>query len=94
MVSLETILTEVLYISLVIHVVLMAVVARRVWRGENALDRLLAFELFGLLILAVLVLMSLITHKIIYIDAAFGLLALGFVATVALAKYLSDDQLF
>ena len=35
-----TILTYVLYLALLVHVGLLAVVLWRVWRGENVIDRL------------------------------------------------------
>lgn len=83
-----------LYLSLFIHVALMAVALRRVWRGENAIDRLMGFDLLSLLTVAILVLLSIIRQRIIYIHVALGLVALGFVGTIALCKYLADEELF
>jgi multicomponent Na+:H+ antiporter subunit F len=62
--------------------------------GENIIDRLMGFELIGTLILAVLVLLSLISRRIIYIDVALGIAALSFIGTIALAKYVADEQMF
>lgn len=90
----ENILITVLYISLVIHIGLMAIALWRVWQGENVIDRLMGFDLLGALTIAVLVLLSLIGRRIIYIDVALGLAALSFVGTIALAKYVSDEQMF
>jgi multisubunit Na+/H+ antiporter MnhF subunit len=87
-------ITYTLYLALFIHVALMAVALRRVWCGENAVDRLMGFDLLSLLTMAILVLLSIIRQRIIYIDVALGLVALGFVGTIALAKYLADEQLF
>lgn len=84
----------VLYAALLIHVLLVALVVWRVWRGENAIDRLIGAELTGTLILAVLVLVSLINRESIYIDVALGLAALGFVGTIALARYIVDESVF
>ncbi len=66
----------------------------RVWRGENAVDRLLGADLIGTLILAVLVLVALITRQSLYLDMALGLAALGAVGTIALAKYIADQRMF
>ena len=66
----------------------------RVWRGENVIDRLIAVELVTTLFLAVLVLIALIFERTIYIDVALGLAALGFIGTLALAKYVADEQMF
>jgi multicomponent Na+:H+ antiporter subunit F len=88
------ILQIVLYISLVIHLLLTTVVVWRLWRSENVVDRLVAVELVTTLVLAVLVLVSLIYRDSIYIDVALALAALGFISTIALAKYVADEKLF
>ncbi len=90
----ETLLSAVLYISLVIHILMIAIAVWRVWRGENVIDRLLGAELISTLMLAILVLISLIFRDSIYIDVALGLGALGFISTIALAKYVADEQMF
>jgi multisubunit Na+/H+ antiporter MnhF subunit len=89
-----TILTYVLYLALLIHIGLLAVVLWRVWRGENVIDRLMSADLLGTLTLAVLVLLALIERDSIYIDVALGLAALGFIGIIALAKYVADEQMF
>lgn len=88
------ILLTTLYASLVIHILLIGVAVWRVWRGENVIDKLMGTELVTTLFLAVLVLVALIYRDSIYIDVALGLGALSFVGTVALAKYLADEQMF
>lgn len=90
----ENILINMLYLSLGIHIGLMFVALWRVCRGENIIDRLMGFELLGTLVLAVLVLVSLISRRIIYIDVALGIAALSFIGTIALAKYVVDEQMF
>ena len=92
--TLEIIFTDILYVSLLIHIVLMSVAFYRVWRGENVIDRLLGLDMLSTLTLAVLVLLSLINQRIIYLDIALGLAALGFVVMIALAKYVADEQMF
>ena len=89
-----TILTYVLYLALLVHIGLLAVVLWKVWRGENIVDRLMSADLLGTLTLAVLVLLALIERDSIYIDVALGLAALGFVGIIALAKYVADEQVF
>lgn len=84
----------VLHIALAVHIVLIAVCVWRVWRGENVIDRLLGADLVGTLMLGVLVLIALIWLNPTYIDVALGLSALGFVGTIALAKYIADQQMF
>jgi multisubunit Na+/H+ antiporter MnhF subunit len=89
-----TILTYVLYLALLVHIGLLAVTLWRVWQGENVIDRLMSLDLLSTLILAVLVLLALIRRDSIYIDVAMGLAALGFIGTIALAKYVADEQMF
>ena len=90
----STRLTYVLYIALLVHISLLVVVLWRVWRGENVIDRLMGADLLSTLTLAVLVLLALIERESIYIDVALGLAALGFIGTIALAKYVADEQMF
>ena len=90
----ENVLLLALYVSLLIHMALLGVAVWRVWRGENVIDRLIGVDLVSTLFLAVLVLVSLIFRDSIYIDVALALGALGFVSTIALAKYVADQQMF
>jgi multisubunit Na+/H+ antiporter MnhF subunit len=91
---LSTVLMTVLYAALVIHVLLIGVALWRIWRGENIVDRLIGADLATVITLAVLVVLALITRNSIYIDVALGLAALGFIGTIALAKYIADEQMF
>lgn len=90
----ETIVVYVLYGALLIHIVMIGYAVWRVWRGENVIDRLIAVEIVTTLFLAVLVLVALIFERSVYIDVALGLAALGFIGTLALAKYIADEQMF
>ena len=89
-----TILTYTLYLALVVHIGLLAVVLWRVWRGDNIIDRLMAADLLGTLTVAIFVLLALVGRDSIYIDVALGLAALGFIGIIALAKYVADEQVF
>lgn len=90
----ENVLLITLYAALLIHILLMGIVLWRVLRGENVVDRLIGFDLTGTLTLAILVIISLIQRDSIFVDVALGLAALGFISTIALAKYLADEQMF
>jgi multicomponent Na+:H+ antiporter subunit F len=88
------VLNWVLYLALLVHIVLIGIVLRGVWRGEHILDRLTGADMLGTLTLAILVLVALIDRSSIYVDVALGLAALGFIGTIALAKYIADEQMF
>lgn len=88
------ILAITLQISLAIFIVLIALSVWRVWRGENVIDRLIGADLIGTLILGVLVLVALILRNSIYLDVGLALAALGFISTVALAKYIVDQRMY
>ena len=90
----EQILLTVLYLSLLVHVMLMMVVAWRLWKGENVIDRLMASDMLSNLTMAVLVVMALIYRQTIYVDVALGLAALGYIAIITFAKYITDKQMF
>lgn len=90
----STVLIIVLYAALVIHIILMGVALWRVWRGENIVDRLIGADLITTITLAILVILAVIERNSIYIDVALGLAALGFIGTIALAKYIADEQVF
>jgi multisubunit Na+/H+ antiporter MnhF subunit len=66
----------------------------RVGRGENLIDRLIGLDMTATLILAVLVLVSFLTGNVIYIDIALALAALGFIGTIAVARYIADQEMF
>ena len=90
----DTILSIVLYVSLFIHLLLTGVSVWKVWRGDNIIDRLMGVDLISTLTLAIMILIALFEENSIFIDVAVGLNALGFVSTIALAKYLADEQMF
>jgi multisubunit Na+/H+ antiporter MnhF subunit len=90
----EQILLMVLYVSLLIHILLMIFVAWRLWNGENVIDRLMASDMLSNLTMAVMVLMALIYRQTLYVDVAFGFAALGFITIITFAKYITDKKMF
>ena len=91
---LETALLVTLYVSLFIHILLLGISIWRVWRGENIIDRLMGTDLISTLTLSILVLIALFENNSIFVDVAVALDALGFISTIALAKYIADEQMF
>lgn len=87
-------LSEVAGMAMILHVGMLAVVVWRIWRGETVVDRLIGVDLIATLLISILVLLSITQRDSIYIDLALALAALGFISTIALAKYLADEQMF
>jgi multicomponent Na+:H+ antiporter subunit F len=87
-------LTIAFHASLLLHTVLIVVVVWRIWRGKTIVDRLIGVELMTTLLMAILVLLGLIGRNPIYLNIAIALASLAFVTTIALSKYLADEQLF
>jgi multisubunit Na+/H+ antiporter MnhF subunit len=90
----NTLFLFVTYFALFIHVAMMAIAVWRVWRGENVIDRILGLELSSTLLLAILVLISLIFQSNVFIDVALALAALGFISTLALARFVVREQMY
>ncbi len=87
-------MSEVTAIALILYVGLLAAAVWRLWRGKTVADRLIGVDLVTTLLLSLLILLSIIQRDSIYLDLALALAALGFISTLALAKYLADEQMF
>lgn len=90
----EQLLQTILQGALVIHTVLLVFVVYKVWRGKEIMERLVGADIVATLTIGILILTALIQSNGIYVDVALGLAALGFVSTIALAKYAADEQMF
>ena len=60
----------------------------------NSIERLIGLDLASTLTLAVLVLVSIIQQNSIFMDVAIALVALSYLSTVVLAKFVSDHKVF
>lgn len=87
-------LIDIATVALVLHVGMLGVVVWRIWRGETIADRLVGVDLVTTLLISTFVLLSIIQRNVIFIDLALALAALAFISTIALAKYLADEQMF
>jgi multisubunit Na+/H+ antiporter MnhF subunit len=92
--EMKELFANVLITALVIHLALILICVQRVWRGETSLDRLVAADVIGTLILAIFVILALIAGDLLYVDVALGMAALSFVGTIALARYIVNRQMF
>jgi multisubunit Na+/H+ antiporter MnhF subunit len=80
--------------AVVMHLIMVAIVVWRIWRGETMIDRLIGSDLATTFLLSALVLLAILRRDAIYIDVALALAALGFVTSIVLAKYLADEEMF
>lgn len=60
----------------------------RLWRGPSAGDRVLALETIGALGVLILIALSVIAERTIYLDLAVLLALFSFLGTVVIARYL------
>ena len=70
----------------------MALAALRMARGPRAQDRVLALDTLYVNSMLLLAVFGIRTGKVIYFEAALVIGMLGFVATVALAKFLMRGE--
>jgi multicomponent K+:H+ antiporter subunit F len=66
----------------------MALCLTRLLRGPAAVDRVLALDTLYVLAMALLVLLGIRLDDLVYFEAALVIALLGFVGTVAAARYL------
>ena len=64
----------------------------RVAIGPSALDRTVAIDILGTVIVGFCVLLSLVTGRDLYMNVAMSWALLSFVGTIALAKYLEGKH--
>ncbi|MGH2537756.1 MAG: monovalent cation/H+ antiporter complex subunit F [Candidatus Promineifilaceae bacterium] len=65
----------------------------RLWRGPTTGDRLLALELIGALGVLILIALSVIAGRAIYLDLAILLTLFSFLGTLIVARYLERGLL-
>ena len=75
-------------IALVLVGIGLAGAAFRLVRGPEPADRVVALDLITVLLIAITSLIALRTENVLYLDPALALGLVGFLATVALARYL------
>ena len=88
----QTILIWSITIAQVFLAIAMALAAFRMFRGPRAQDRVLALDTLYLNSMLLLMVFGIRTGKVIYFEASLVIGMLGFVATVALAKFLMRGE--
>lgn len=62
--------------------------------GPHAIDRLLAFDLTGVLVAVSLAVFAILQGSWAYLEISMGLSILAFVGTLAIAHYMEDGRIF
>ena len=65
----------------------------RVVFGPSIADRMVAIDIFGILVVGICSLLVLITGRLFLIDIAIAWILLSFIGTITLAKYLTGKKL-
>ena len=65
----------------------------RVIIGPTIADRMVAIDIFGILVVGICALLAIKTGRLFLIDIAIAWIVLSFIGTVTLAKYLARNKL-
>ena len=79
---------------LIVLVVLTLVATYRVVVGPSPADRLQAIDTITLLLIGIIVMLALVQGTALLLDVALALAAFGFVAVVAISRYLCEGRVF
>jgi len=88
-----TILSWSLLVALILLGLAMVVAAFSMMRGPRAQDRIVAFDAFYVNAMLLLLVFGMRTGSTLYFEAALVIALLGFVATLALAKFLMRGEI-
>jgi len=87
-----TILSWSLLGALILLGIAMVLAAFRMMRGPRAQDRIVAFDAFYVIAMLLLLVFGIRTGSTLYFEAALVIALLGFVATLALAKFVMRGE--
>lgn len=82
-----------LEILLYIQIALSGLCLYRIIRGPTIPDRMVAIDIFGILVVGICAIISIITGKSFILDIGIAWIILSFIGTLTLAKYLSGKKL-
>lgn len=88
-----TILSWSLLVALVLLGAAMVIASVRMLRGPRAQDRIMAFDAFYVNAMLLLLVFGMRTGSTLYFEAALVIALLGFIATLALAKFLMRGEI-
>jgi multicomponent Na+:H+ antiporter subunit F len=65
----------------------------RVIKGPSVADRMVAIDIFGILVVGICVFLAVKTQRPFLIDVAIAWILISFIGTITLAKYLTRKKL-
>jgi multisubunit Na+/H+ antiporter MnhF subunit len=80
--------------ALVVLVTLTLPCAYRVAVGPSAADRLQAIDTITSLLIGIIIVLAILRQEWMFVDVGIALAALGFIGTLALARYISEGKVF
>jgi multicomponent Na+:H+ antiporter subunit F len=80
--------------ALIVLVTLILPCAYRAAVGPSAADRLQAIDTITTLLIGIIVILALVRQEWMFVDIGIALAAFGFIATLALARYISEGKVF
>jgi len=80
--------------ALSIMVVLLIAISTKVFGAKSGADRLQAIDTATTLLIGIIVLVAAVQRSSLLIDVAIGVAAMGFVGTLAIARYIAEGKLF
>jgi multicomponent Na+:H+ antiporter subunit F len=82
-----------LEILLYVQIALSGICLYRIIKGPTIPDRMVAIDIFGILVVGVCAIISIQTGKSYILDIGIAWIILSFIGTLTLAKYLSGKKL-
>jgi len=82
-----------LEILLYIQIALSGICLYRIIIGPTIPDRMVAIDIFGILVVGICAIISVLTGKSFILDIGIAWIILSFIGTLTLAKYLSGKKL-
>lgn len=83
------VLSAALLVALVALGIGMLLCGVRLWRGPSLPDRIVALDTLYLYALALVMVIGIVSHTSVFFEAALLIAMLGFVSTIAAARYLA-----
>jgi len=81
-----------MYIFVIILIGIAFLCSIRVWLGPTMADRMVAVDMFGILVVGITPLLAILYKREFLIDIGLAWILISFIGTIALAKYLEGRK--